>query len=193
MSKGEKNYLFTVPNFLTLTRILLVPVFVLMMVHHKTAGAFFVFLLASSTDLLDGFIARLWKQKSRFGEYLDPAADKLLMSTSFIVLAVPALNTPNVIPIWLTSIVISRDLVIITGTFILYKMRNQTKFSPSLIGKACAATEMAVLLFVLICNVIQTSPSYLQWFYFLTIFFIILSTIQYTIIGLRILISRQPE
>lgn len=185
MPTQHKKRIFTVPNLISITRILLIPVFFLMMLNQRAFEAFLVFLLATSTDVLDGFTARLWHQKTKFGAYLDPTADKLLMTCSIIILSIPSLSIPNTIPLWLTATVIGRDLYIVTGVFIAYKLRGQITFNASFLGKASTVCQMGVLLSVLYFNFIQSCPPFLEWFYILTFILAILSGAHYTYIRYR--------
>ncbi len=187
MRKGEKRILLALPNIITLFRIFLIPVLVMMMLWKKTPEAFAVLLLAGFTDVLDGFAARALKLRSKVGALLDPAADKLLITASFILLTVPRLNSPNVIPLWLTMIVIGRDLLIASGALLLFKLRGQKTFPPSISGKASTVCQIMVVLLVLLFNLSKTSPFFLNWLYFLTLALAILSILQYSKFGLRIM------
>ncbi len=185
--KTKKNRLFILPNVISLLRILLIPIFIVMMLHRKTLEAFAVFLLAGLTDLLDGFTARLWHLKTRIGALLDPAADKLLMTASFIVLTLPSINSPHIIPLWLTIVVISRDLVIVSSAFVFYKLRGQNTFRPSILGKASTVCQLMVVLLVLFFNSFQISSPYLSLLYFLTLVLTLLSGFHYSYIGIRMI------
>ena len=187
MNSSRKDRIFTIPNLLSLCRILLIPVFLAFMLNHKIFTAFIIFLIAAFTDLLDGIIARIWKQKSKLGAYLDPTGDKLLMTACFIILSFPSLSNPNTVPLLLTVIIIGRDLLIVTGAFYVLKTRGQTAFNPTLLGKTCTVSQMCVLLLVLFLNVLQISPIYLSWLYFITLFLTLLSAIHYTYIGIQML------
>lgn len=187
MRKEKKNSLLILPNVISLSRILLIPIFIVMMLHRKTLEAFVVFLVAGLTDLLDGFTARLWHLKTRIGALLDPAADKLLMTASFIVLTFPSINSPNVIPLWLTIVVISRDLVIVSSAFIIYKLRGQKTFRPSLLGKSSTVCQVMVILLVLFFNSFQISSPYLSLLYLLTLALTLLSGLHYSYIGVRMI------
>lgn len=125
----------TLPNLLTLSRILLVPVFLWMMLKQKPVEAFMVFLLAGLTDVLDGLAARLWHQKSRLGLWLDPAADKILLTTAFVLLGLPAVSKPNAIPFRVVFIVIGRDVLIAVAALLLMRLKGQKVFYPTLLGK----------------------------------------------------------
>jgi len=185
--KAKKNRLFILPNVISLLRILLIPIFIVMMLHRKTLEAFAVFLLAGLTDLLDGFTARLWHLKTRIGALLDPAADKLLMTASFIILTLPSINSPHIIPLWLTIVVISRDLVIVSSAFVLYKLRGQKTFRPSILGKASTVCQVMVVLLVLFFNSFQISSPYLSLLYLLTLVLTLLSGFHYSYIGIRMI------
>lgn len=189
MADKQKNRLFNLPNSLSLLRILCIPVFMILIFNRKTFWAFVTLFAAGISDVLDGIAARVRHEKTKFGALLDPAADKLLMTASFIVLSFPALNSPHVIPLWLTVIVIGRDVFIVSGAFALYKWRGQKSFPPSITGKASTVCQVTVVLLVLLFNVINISTLYLNWLYLATSFLTILSAIHYTVIGLRMISS----
>ena len=178
--------LFTVPNLITLTRIFLIPVFLIMLVQHKRLEALVVFFIAASTDFLDGIAARFLKQKSNLGTLLDPAGDKLLLTAAVIALSFPSLGSPNSIPVWLTLAIIARDLYIVTGALVLYKRIGQKTFPPTLSGKISTVGQMGVILLVLFCNTRNISPPCVSWLFFLTFAFTLLSGIHYTLIGYRL-------
>lgn len=187
MRKEEKNSVLNLPNILSLLRILLIPVFLVLMIQGKVMEASAVFLFAGFTDVLDGFAARLFHQKTKIGALLDPAGDKLLMTSAFIVLTIPSLNSPHIIPLWLTIAVISRDLFIVSSAFALYKLRGQKTFLPSLWGKSSTVCQFMVLILVLFFNSFQISFPYLRLLYFLTLALTLLSGVHYSYIGFRII------
>lgn len=177
----------TAPNLLSLVRILLIPIFLGVMLLQQAASAFAVFLFAASTDFFDGIAARVFRQKTQLGAYLDPTADKLLMTAAFVILSIPSLNTPNVIPLWLTVVVIGRDILIVTSAFILYLIIGQKIFTPTFTGKVSTACQMGVLLLVLFFNMLKTSPSYLRGLYVLTLLVTIVSAFHYGAVGLQMI------
>jgi len=187
MRKEEKNSLLNLPNILSLLRILLIPVFLVLMIQGKVMEASAIFFFAGFTDVLDGFAARLFHQKTKIGALLDPAGDKLLMTSAFIVLTIPSLNSPHIIPLWLTIVVISRDLFIVSSAFALYKLRGQKTFLPSLWGKSSTVCQFMVLILVLFFNSFQISFPYLRLLYFLTLSLTLLSGVHYFYIGFRII------
>ncbi len=187
MRKEEKNSLLNLPNILSLLRILLIPVFLVLMIRGKVMEASAVFFFAGFTDVLDGFAARLFHQRTKIGALLDPAGDKLLMTSAFIVLTIPSLNSPHIIPLWLTIAVISRDLFIVSSAFALYKLRGQKTFPPSIWGKSSTVCQFMVLILVLFFNSFQISFPYLRLLYFLTLALTLLSGVHYSHIGFRII------
>ena len=140
---------FTIANQLTLLRMLLIPAFVLLVVYGRFGWALVVFIAAGVTDALDGIIARMPGQKSELGAWLDPVADKLLLVTTFIVLTLPNIGLVNRIPIWLTVIVISRDIGIVLTVAIVNLASGPRTFRPSQLGKAATAW------FILTCVVVM--------------------------------------
>jgi cardiolipin synthase len=121
-------------NWITLIRIILIPWFTILLINGALNQALWVFLAAAVSDALDGFVARVFSQKTRLGSFLDPIADKLLLSTAFITLAVL-----NQIPGWLTVIVISRDVVIVVGVAILFLNQLHLDIKPSIVSKLTTA------------------------------------------------------
>ncbi len=144
--------ILTVANQLTFLRILAVPVFVLLLLYGYLGWALVVFLGAGATDALDGLIARRANQRTSLGAWLDPMADKLLVVTTFITLTLPAVEVTNHIPLWLTVLLISRDIVIVCVVAVVNLAVGPRTFRPSLLGKAATATYMMVSLVFLIYN-----------------------------------------
>jgi cardiolipin synthase len=191
METKEKTFLLTLPNILSFLRILLVPVFLAAMLQKRAFEAFAIFTLAGLTDLLDGFTARIWRQKTKIGVFLDPAADKFLLTTSFILCSLPSLGFPNTIPLWLTIVVVARDLILAIGSFIIYRLRNQKIFYPSLLGKASTVCQVGTVLLVLFFNSLRVSPSALSWVYYLTLAATFLSSIHYFAMGFALIFHPQ--
>ncbi len=190
MNADPEKRIFSIPNLLSTVRICLVPMFLFFILKAEAAKAFLVFLAAGATDALDGFIARFFHQKTKLGQFLDPAGDKILMSASFIALSIPSLGYANVIPLWLTGWVFGRDLLIATGSFVLFRMTSKEKIHVTLLGKITTVCQMGVVLLVLFFNWRQASPSFLQWLFFLTLVFTIASGVSYTLQGIRLYKSR---
>ena len=144
--------ILTVANQLTFLRILAVPAFVLLLLYGYLGWALVVFIGAGATDALDGLIARRANQRTSLGAWLDPMADKLLVVTTFIVLTSPAVDVTNHIPLWLTVLLISRDIVIVGVVAVVNLAIGPRTFRPSFLGKAATATYLVVSLVFLYFN-----------------------------------------
>ena len=149
--------IFTVANQLTLLRMLLIPAFVLLVVYGRFGWALTVFLIAGATDAFDGVAARQAGQKTTLGAWLDPAADKLLLVTTFVVLTLPNLGLVNRIPIWLTVLVISRDVGIVLTVAIVSLAMGPRTFKPSLLGKTATAFFIVTCVVVMFYNYLGTA------------------------------------
>ena len=136
--------ILTVANQLTFLRILIIPAFVLLVIYGYLGWALVVFLVAGMTDALDGLIARRANQRTSLGAWLDPMADKLLLVTTFVVLTLPAVDVTNHVPIWLTILLISRDVVIVGVVAIVNLAVGPRTFRPSFLGKLATATYLVV-------------------------------------------------
>jgi len=142
----------TLANQLTILRIALIPAFVLLVVYGHLGAALLVFVTAGLTDALDGLIARRAGQRTSLGAWLDPMADKLLLVTTFIVLTLPGIPLTNHLPLWLTVVVISRDIVIVGVVAIINLAVGPRTFRPSMLGKATTATFILTSVVVMYFN-----------------------------------------
>ncbi len=169
------------PNVLTITRILLLPFFAFALIYEKYNYALILFLGAGVTDALDGFIARIKKQTTYFGRILDPVADKFLLITSFILMSIYGL-----MPKWLTIIVISRDLIVVTGSLILYFVIHKLKVEPSILGKAANACQFLLIGLVLLSRNIKDGLPIPMSFFVIVAVLTAVSGIHYVYKGLKI-------
>jgi cardiolipin synthase len=188
-AKREAERIWTVSHFLTAARVVLVAPFVYLVVVGMYGWALAAFMIAGLTDFFDGYLARKLNQQSSLGRLLDPAADKLLTTASYIVLAMPREGQPS-IPIWLAAIVISRDLLILLGSFLIYSRTRYSGFSPTLIGKATFLGESMVVAVFLAAHAANLMLSVLPALYLLVALSALASGIQYLIAGVRILRRR---
>ena len=133
----------TLANQLTILRIMLIPAFVILVVYGYLGWALVTFLVAGITDALDGLIARMAGQRTTLGAWLDPMADKLLLVTTFIVLTWPTIPLTNHVPVWLTILLISRDVVIVGVVAIISLAVGPRTFRPSIWGKLATGTYIA--------------------------------------------------
>src|SRR5215475_16096444 len=125
------------PNLLTLTRLIFVPFVVVAIQQQKYTLTLVIFVAAGVTDGLDGLLARVLKQKTTLGQYLDPIADKLLLSTMFLMLSIA-----HIIRWPVTILVFSRDIIILIVCTLLYATGTMKVFRPSLFGKANTAMQI---------------------------------------------------
>lgn len=145
--------ILTVPNLLTFLRMALIPVFASLLYYGYTGTALIVFVIAGASDGIDGFLARRFKQESELGTILDPIADKLLMTTAFIVLLLP--NIPDFVrvPVWVTAAVIGRDILIIAAAVAIFITTNFRGFKPSWLGKFSTLVQVSAVTLILISAV----------------------------------------
>ncbi|WP_306589965.1 CDP-diacylglycerol--glycerol-3-phosphate 3-phosphatidyltransferase [Geothrix sp. 21YS21S-4] len=148
----------TVPNLLTLLRILAIPFFAIAVWYGHYWQAFVLFAAAGFTDLLDGLIARVFDQRSDLGALLDPAADKLLMTTAFILMAWRTQGMVAPIPVWVAILAIMRDLVISFYAFASVDRLSETTFHPSLLGKLSTAMQLIAVSAGLLFNALGHRP-----------------------------------
>jgi cardiolipin synthase len=169
------------PNWLTILRILLIPVFVTLLVYRRAGLALLVFCLASLTDLLDGYIARSQGRQTRLGAFLDPMADKLLLTSGFVTL-----TWLKVIPFWITAVVVSRDVVLSIGVLVIHVAGGTVHPAPTWIGKMSTVFQMLTVLAAMASVYFQLVPVFvtklLAW---VTAGFTITSGLQYLIRGLK--------
>lgn len=176
----------TPANQLTLVRVLLIPAFVLLVVYHHFGWALVAFVSAGLTDALDGLIARR-TGSSPIGAWLDPAADKLLLVTSFVVLTLPGLDLLNRIPIWLTVLVITRDVVIVATVAIINLAIGPRTFRPSLFGKAATGVYVAMCAVILYENWIGQMSIWVSVWIYLALAITMLSGFHYIVHATRII------
>ncbi len=133
-----------IPNSLTILRILLIPLIVGLLVYEYAEYALVTLMIAALTDALDGTIARLANQKTPFGAYLDPLADKLLLMTTFVTL-----SFLDMVPVWSVILVVSRDAILLTGTLLAHLTHTAIDASPTLLGKATTLFQASYIILVL--------------------------------------------
>jgi cardiolipin synthase len=173
------------PNILTLTRVLLIPLFIIFIINKALGWALITFAVAGITDGLDGMIARIRHQRTELGAYLDPIADKLLLSAAFISLAIV-----GILPGWLTVIVITRDVIILLGILVMIFINHRPKIEPTFLSKATTTLQILTVVLVLLSrDELMFYRLYTVAIYGTTIF-TILSGVHYMYIGIRILNER---
>ena len=171
--------ILTAPNQLTLLRMIILPFIVINVVKHDFKWALALFILAGMSDGLDGLLARTLHQQTLLGQYLDPIADKLLMSTMFLVLSIEGM-----IPWKYTVVVFSRDISILLISGVLFMIAGLRDFRPSIFGKANTFAQVAAIFFVLLLLVEPVRWVWVARTIFLkaTFFFTIISAVHYALV-----------
>jgi len=171
------------PNTITVIRILLVPLFVIYLQKHLFMFSLIVFAVAALSDGLDGLFARFLNQRTSLGAYLDPIADKMLLVSAFITLSIQ-----GIIPFWLSVVVISRDILILTGILICTMSDIKVKIQPSIISKFTTVAQLFTVFISLLYQVISPtlSTNWTHALYGVTAIVTIISGLHYIYKGLNI-------
>jgi cardiolipin synthase len=174
-------------NWLTVLRILLIPVFVSLLVYKQRGPALAVFLVAAFTDLLDGYVARQRGSQSRLGAFLDPMADKLLLVSSFVTL-----TWLRVLPFWIAAVVISRDLILLVGALAIHMAGGRITPRPTVAGKLATFFQVLTVLIGLLAPFysLRAVARVPVW---LAAAFTVISGLQYIVQGMRFLNAAHAE
>lgn len=172
------NQLRSAPNLLTLLRLIFIPFIVIAVQQQRYMWALAIFVVAGITDGLDGLLARVFNQKTVLGQYLDPIADKLLLSTMFLVLSLFHLIRWPV-----TVLVFSRDILILIVCSLLYATGAMKVFRPSLLGKANTVAQIVTVPFALLAEVSPARWAHAgkHWGIYATVTLTIFSGIHYVV------------
>jgi len=184
------SQLLTFPNQITLLRMIFLPFILIKLVEGHYGPALVLFVLAGLSDGLDGLLARTLKQQTQLGQYLDPIADKLLLSSVFLTLSIL-----HKIPWKFTVVVFSRDISILAASTVLYAIAGLRDFRPSVFGKANTFAQVAAVFFVLLLEVDHQRWIAISRLSFLraTFTFTILSGVHYVfLVGRRLRASGHP-
>ncbi len=176
------SQILSAPNQLTLLRMIFVPFIVIHLVEGRYLWALVVFVIAGFSDGLDGLLARTLHQQTLLGQYLDPIADKLLLSTMFLVLSIL-----HKIPWKFTVVVFSRDISILAASAVLFAIAGLRNFRPSIFGKANTFSQIAAVFFVLLFEIQRQRWVWITRTVFLraTFIFTIVSALHYVILVQR--------
>jgi cardiolipin synthase len=170
------------PNLLTLTRILMIPFFVIFIINRRFEWALITFVIAGITDGIDGLLARITHQRTELGAYLDPIADKLLLFSAFITLAIV-----EIIPSWLVVIVVTRDIIILVGFLVMVLISYHPEIHPRLLSKMTTAFQIVTVSLVLLSGYYPSFKQLSIIAIYGTAIITILSGTQYIYIGTQIL------
>ena len=141
---------WTIPNLLSLLRIGLVLPFLIALLRGEPRTALAIIVVAGISDALDGFIARFLHQQSQLGAYLDPIADKLLLTSAYVALAIPGLHAGMRVPVWVTALVLARDVLILSAALTLYLVIGERHFPPSQVSKLTTVFQVSGVILVLL-------------------------------------------
>lgn len=169
------------PNYITLARIVLAPFFVGLMIYHHYRFAVLVFFVACLTDALDGMLARLMHKQTDLGAFLDPIADKLLIVSAFVTLALL-----KILPVWLVMVVVSRDLILVLGSVVIYFTGHEFVARPSLTGKTTTVFQLLVVTLSLVLKIYGIQSPWMQYVYWVTAGLTVASGVQYIARGTKI-------
>ena len=175
----------TAANQLTLLRLALVPVFALFMLYGWPGWALLTFVVAGVTELFDGLIARRPGQMPTLGAWLDPMADKILVATMFVMLTVPGLGLPQRLPVWLTVLVLSRDIAIVLTVAVVNLAVARRTFRPSFLGKVATAIYILTGVVALYANFRGERMVLVDWFAYAALVVTLASGIQYVVHMMR--------
>lgn len=167
-----------IPNLLTISRLFVTSFFILAIHYNEFKIALWLFLVQAITDLLDGFLARVLKEKTSLGAFLDPLADKAMLVSSFIVLSLKGM-----IPLWITTIVISRDIVLTIGYLLICKFVGKIEIVPSVLGKLTTFFQIGTIVYVLWSDL----RPYQDFFFYPTAILTLITGIHYVCQGILIL------
>lgn len=175
-----------IPNFLTILRVVAIPFFIVTLAYRYTGIALAIFVGCGVTDGLDGFIARTFHQRTQIGAFLDPLADKLLLTSTFITLTI--LDLPNKIPLWLIVTVISRDIIIPVGIAAMFMLGTRVQIAPTWIGKFTTFSQVSLIIIVLFYNYTgEYQAQIILPFCWLTFVVTVTSGLGYIYHGIRLL------
>jgi cardiolipin synthase len=168
-------------NWLSVVRILLIPVFVTLLVYRRPGWSLAVFAVAAFTDLLDGWVARTTGSASRLGAFLDPMADKLMLVSAFVTL-----TYLRDLPFWITAVVISRDAMLVLGAVLVHMVGVRIYPRPTWVGKAATFFQILTVLVGLLGRYLPLPVTAVVW---MAAAFTVVSGLQYIVQGMRFLNS----
>ena len=174
--------MLTLANRLTILRILMTPVIVVFLMYRQIGAALALFLLAGITDGLDGLVARWQKQKTTLGMVLDPVADKLLLTSTVVTLTIL-----KELPRWFTIIVVSRDVLLIGGSVIVYMFIGKISTPPSWLGKFTTGFQLVTVLCAMLDNFFPNLNATILPLAVITLILTIASGLDYIYRGARLL------
>jgi cardiolipin synthase len=187
--------ILTIPNLLTFLRMALIPVFAITLFYGHNAWALLIFFVAGASDGVDGFVARRFNQESELGTILDPIADKLLMTTAFVILTLPNVFPPIrhlPVPFWVTASVIGRDVLITASAIAIFIITDFRGFKPSWLGKLSTLVQVTAVGLILLAAIFPVLNIYLPTVYTSVVAVAVFSGVHY-IFHVARLMNEQPK
>ena len=184
----------TYANQLTILRMAFVPCFVILLIYGYPRAATVVFLLAALTDGLDGLIARKLNQLTPLGSFLDPMADKILLTAAFITLTIQSVPVAIHIPVWLTILTIGRDVLIAVSVLIIHLQTGHSRFPPTALGKWTTSFQLILVGVCLLAGFdVKTAGILFPFTVYATLFFTVASGLHYSYRSVKIISSYQDS
>lgn len=176
---------FGLANILTILRMVLIPVFVIASVYQLHLLAFAVFVVAGVTDFLDGYIARYTDHVTDVGKFLDPMADKVMLISVYVILVLDGIGNTNMLPVWVTILVIFRDVFIAIASLVIFFTTEVKTLQPSIAGKLSTFIQITTASLYLFCNAFYMNVSWLIYLAYAVAAMTIISGIHYLIKGVK--------
>ena len=174
----EKLRPLTLPNFITLFRMAITPFLVLAVNDHDFQLALWILIVGGITDAVDGWLARTLNARSVIGAFLDPIADKLMLTVAYVSLTIPQ-GQQVLIPLWLAIMALFRDFLIVLVAVILYAVEGVKSFPPSILGKATTFMHVVTVCVVLLANLVTVQGLVLTVCFYVSLALVILSGFNY--------------
>ncbi len=188
IKKSPKNIVenkFNIPNSLTMLRLILAPVFMILLLNNKYIAAFIVIVIASITDFLDGQIARRFNMQTEFGRILDPIADKVLVFCTVVALLI----TFN-FPLWVGLIILSRDIIILLGGLLFLRKNQRKSLVPNIFGKVSTTFQLTTFVVFILAAINSYYALWIDILIYLTVVMTLLSGIIYIFKGYNVLVGK---
>lgn len=150
--------LVTFPTMLTVIRIVLIPFIAYVMALHEWRIAIILFGIAAITDVLDGYLARLWSQETRLGAYLDPLADKLLITSCYAALVFSPIEG-LIVPHWFLAVVLAKEFLLLVGAFYLGIVKQTVVIKPTKLGKLAMVVQSCFVAWLIACSIFHWIPT----------------------------------
>jgi cardiolipin synthase (CMP-forming) len=172
-----------IPNILSIFRLFVTIFFVLAVNQGRLRLALLLFILQGVSDLLDGFLARIMNKRTPLGAFLDPIADKAMLVSAYVVLYIH-----DIIPLWVTLVVLLKDVVMAIGFLILYRIFGKVRLIPSIYGKTSTLLQILTVVYVLWSE----GDAYSMYFFLPTVVVTVIAGVLYMVRGFSILLKREP-